>query len=102
MEKVEPPAYLSEDSKLHWGKVVEQATIDAAAYPILVMFFEARDARRVALDEIAVNGRVGKDRFGMLKPSPWCAIERDQALIMIRAYKSLGFDQALPQPGLFS
>ena len=102
--KLEPPEHLTDESKWQWRRIVEENAIDVAAYPILIMLYEARDRREHArLMVEQTGGAVMKDRFGQMKANPWAAVERDNALIMIRAYKSLGFDQALPGQGnLFS
>ena len=91
--KMEPPAHLSEASRKLWAQVVEENQFDAAAHPILLTYFEARDRREKARAEIQVNGEVFFDRFKCPKVSPWVAIERDQTLIMHRAFRLLGFDQ---------
>jgi P27 family predicted phage terminase small subunit len=91
--KLEPPDHLSEESRRLWRQVTEENSIDAAAYPILLTYFEARDRREDARADIKENGAIYKDRFGAPKMNPSVAIERDQTLIMHRAFRLLGFDQ---------
>lgn len=98
-EKLAPPDHLSDESRRQWAKIIDDgiATIDAAAYPMFVLLFEARDGREEArLKIIETGGAVIKDRFGQLKMNAWAARERDCAIVMDRAFKSLGFTQAPP------
>ena len=88
-----PPKHLSAESKRIWRSIVEDYTIDVAAELILVSTLEARDRREEARAEIAKAGAVFTDRWGQPKVSPWCAIERDQTLIVQRGFRLLGFDQ---------
>ena len=92
---VPPPQELSLESQELWKQIVDENAIDAAAYPILLTFFQARDRREQARAAMAAEGGgpVIKDRFGVEKMSPWAAVERDQTLIMHRAFRLLGFDQ---------
>lgn len=89
----EPPAHLSEGSRALWTSIVEENSIDAAAIPILLSYCEARDRREQAQRAMKETGPVITDRFGVLKISPWSAVERDSTLIMHRAFRLLGFDQ---------
>lgn len=98
-EKPEPPAHLSDESRRQWREIIDRgvAVIDAAAYPMFVVLFEARDGREEARIKMAeTGGPVIKDRFGQLKMNAWAARERDCAIVMDRAFKSLGFTQAPP------
>jgi phage terminase small subunit len=92
-KKAKPPKHLSAASKRLWREIQESCAIDAAAGPVLVTMLEALDRRQMAGKEIKLTGAVLKDRFGMLKPNPWVAVERDATLIMQRSFRLLGFDQ---------
>lgn len=93
-EKPEPPVYLTDESKRLWRDIVDQADIDAAAYPILVVLCEAADRRHQARLKIEEMGAVIIDRFGQPKRNPWVDIEDRNAQTMTRAYTALGFNQA--------
>ena len=73
--------------------IPSQNSIDAAALPILVSYLTALDRVEEARVEIAKIGVLIKDRFGIIKANPYCAVERDNTLIMHRAFRLLGFDQ---------
>jgi phage terminase small subunit len=100
LEQFPPPVHLSEESKRQWVQMLEEGMhMDAAAYPMLVMFFEARDTRDQArLELAATGGPVVKDRFNQLKLNAWSVVARDAAIVMDRAFKSLGLTQAPPDP----
>jgi len=89
----EPPAHLSETSKQRWREIVAENNMDAASLPILTSYLTALDRVEEARTEIARIGPLIKDRFNIVKPNPWVAIERDSTLIMHRAFRLLGFDQ---------
>lgn len=89
----EPPEHLSEASKQRWREMHAQNYFDAASLPILVSYLTAIDRVEVARREIDKIGTVVIDRFKQIKPNPYCAVERDNTLIMHRAFRLLGFDQ---------
>jgi phage terminase small subunit len=97
-KKLKVPAHLSAEAKRLWRSTVESYAIDEQAAMILTAALEALDRRNEARQEIARGGAVVKDRFGQQKVSPWCAIERDSALSLYRAFRLLGMD--LSQAGV--
>jgi phage terminase small subunit len=95
----EPPAHLSDRSRRLWQEIIAGGLIDAPCIPILISLCESFDRREQARAEIAASGAVVKDRWGVPKVSPWCAIERDATLIFQRSFRLLGFDQAPTENG---
>ncbi len=93
------PACLSEQRRALWDRIVEEYTIDSAAAPMLETYLYALDCVDEAREKIRVEGAVMKDRFGVNKPNPWTARERDSALVAQRAFRLLGFDQKPPSQG---
>jgi phage terminase small subunit len=89
----DPPEHLSEGSKRRWCEMHRENHFDAAALPILISYLTAIDRVEVARKEIMRLGPVVVDRFNQIKPNPYCAVERDNTLIMHRAFRLLGFDQ---------
>lgn len=87
------PACLSEARRALWVAIVEEYAIDSAAAPMLEAYLYALDCVDEARGKIRAEGAVMKDRFGVNKPNPWTARERDSALVAQRAFRLLGFDQ---------
>jgi phage terminase small subunit len=94
MARLTAPKHLSPAAKRLFKFITSGYEIDEAAGMILVTTLDAYDRREQARQEIAKSGAVSPDRFGQLKPSPWCAIERDSALTVMRGFRALGLDLA--------
>jgi phage terminase small subunit len=89
-----PPESLSAEARRLWKSTVEHYAIDEQAAMVLKAGLEAMDRREQARQAIAKDGAVIKDRWGQLKPSPWCGIERDSAATLYKAFRLLGLDLA--------
>ena len=87
-----PPARLSASSKKLYRQILEAYSIDAPANMILMVTLQARDRMLEARAAIEKDGCVLTDRYGVQKPSPWCAIERDSTSAMMRGFRLLGMD----------
>jgi P27 family predicted phage terminase small subunit len=92
-----PPAGLSRAAKRLWSQVAEEIQLDSGSEVVLQLLCEATDRRAQARADIRKNGATFRDRFGQMKPSPWCAIERDAGLQVLRCYHALGLDLQPPQ-----
>jgi len=93
--KQKAPSHLSADSKKLFAAIIEDYEIDAAGEMVLIATLEARDRRDQARAAIATAGATITDRFGVIKASPWTAIERDAATTMMRGFRLLGLDLPL-------
>jgi phage terminase small subunit len=92
MQKLKPPKHLSKESQALWRSIVDEYSIDQAAGMILTATLGARDRREQAREALQREGSVFKDRWGQWKPSPWLAVERDSALMLLRGFRVLGLD----------
>lgn len=91
------PSHLSPAARELWIAIVSEYRIDQAAGLILATALESWDRREQARQALLRDGCVALDRFNQPKASPWCAIERDAALILHRSFRLLGMDQE-PRP----
>jgi phage terminase small subunit len=91
--KLLAPEDLSPARRELWDRIVEEYSIDAAAAPMLHTYCASLDRVAKARAALLADGETIKDRFGVIKMSPWAAILRDAETAASRAFRSLGFDQ---------
>ena len=90
----EPPAHLSEESKLTWRELLgEWPSIgDVAGLRILRIALESFDRSQEAREAISREGMTTTDRFGQVRPHPLLAAERDSRAAFLAGMKALNLD----------
>jgi P27 family predicted phage terminase small subunit len=95
-----PPAHLSKGARKLWKMLtVEYGIIDAGGLEILATGLSAHDrftGARLAIEE---QGLTITDRFGVQKPHPLLACERDARGQWLAALKQLCLDVERLRPG---
>ena len=97
------PQHLTDAGRELWKKIAGDSELDEPALLILQTLCEQFDRMNEARALLKAEGIVVKDRFSQPKQHPACAIERDAAAAMMRAWRLLGYDQVGDaQPSLFT
>lgn len=90
---VRVPSHLSKEAKQKWRKLITEYGIDdAGGKEILRAGLEAFDRAQTARANIDKVGLLIKDRFGVVKPHPLIACERDARAAYLQALKQLNLD----------
>jgi P27 family predicted phage terminase small subunit len=93
MKKNEPPDHLSREARKLWRELAEEWGIDdRAGTAILDKIGEAYDRANGARQAIDRDGLTITDRFGVEKPHPLLACERDARAQFLAGLKMLNLD----------
>ena len=85
-----PPAGLTDAAKSWWKRIVaEFAVDDEAGLLLLEQALRAFDRMNEAAQLIATHGVATPDRWGQLRVTPACAVERDSRAAMLAALREL-------------
>ena len=100
MQKPKPPADLTTAAKKLWGRIYDSAEMDEPAMVLLDSLCRSWDRAQAAHVLIERDGLVLVERTAhgdaKSRANPACAIERDSAASLMRAWRLLGFDQQPP------
>jgi P27 family predicted phage terminase small subunit len=96
---VKPPAptHLSAESKRFWRQITGMYVLEAHHLELLRLACEALDRGIQARQTLERDGLTVADRFGVARPHPCVAIERDARLSVARLVKALDLDYEGPQ-----
>ena len=90
MGKVKVPAHLGAAGRKLWEDLqLAYGVSDPPGLALLLSACESRDRVEAARAEIERDGLTQKDRFGMLRAHPACAVEHQARSSMIRALVQL-------------
>ena len=93
MENKKAPDYLTPESKTLWDSILSEFEIDdCAGLKILSTGLESYDRAQKAREQIDEEGMTLVDRFGISKPHPLLASERDSRAAFLSALKQLNLD----------
>jgi P27 family predicted phage terminase small subunit len=93
MKKIHCPQYLSKEARRLWNEIIaEYSIVDAAGIKILLTALEAFDRAKKCRETIDQEGMQIKDRFGIPKPHPLLAAERDARSQFLHGLKNLNLD----------
>jgi phage terminase small subunit len=85
-----PPAGLSKKSAAFFTKFVDDYETDDPIIAVLTKVCEAMDRATEAAAGIKKLGLLTKDRFGIDRANPLCAIERQSSAAVVNGLKALG------------
>lgn len=88
-----PPKHLKPAGRKLWRELAAEYRIDdPAGLALLTTASECLDRMRAAQDAIAEHGEVVEDRYGQLKVSPACTLEKDSRNGLLAALRALNLD----------
>jgi phage terminase small subunit len=100
---VTAPKHLSPATRRWWQNVVASYELEEHHLRLLTVAGEAWDRKENAREAIVREGLVFLDRFGVPKPRPEVAIQRDSEVTFCRVLRELKLDVGPPDsrpPGL--
>lgn len=92
----DPPAHLSAEARSFWQGLVEEFEFEAHSLRLLQLACEAWDRSRQARAVLDAEGLTYCDRWGMPRPRPEIAVERDSRISFVRIMRELSLDVAPP------
>lgn len=92
-----PPAHLSPASKKWYRSIVDEYELGPQHFRVLRLAGEAFDRGQQAREIVDAEGITIRDRFGVARPHPAVAIERDCRLAVARLIRELALDDG-PDP----
>jgi P27 family predicted phage terminase small subunit len=87
-----PPRHLSKESKKIWQNITEGWVMEMDGLVLLQVALEAWDRIQAARAEVDRDGLIITDPSGRRRPHPGLQIEKDQKLVLLKAWRQLGLD----------
>jgi hypothetical protein len=90
---MKPPEHLKPAGAELWAEIQKQyAIVDAGGLALLTTAAECLDRMRAAQLQIAEGGEFTADRYGQLRVSPACQLEKESRAGYLLALKQLNLD----------